>query len=203
MFTFILSTISSWIIAVISIFGYAGVLLLSLLESAGIPIPSEIIVPFSGFLVFQQKFIFWLVVLAATIGNILGSLIAWWIGKKGGRPLIERYGKYILLSKRDLDLTEKWFQRKGSLTVFIGRLIPIVRTYISFPAGIAKMPILPFVIYSFAGALIWSWLLGYIGFALGEHWREIGNWLHKFDLIIVLGIIAGIAYWIKRHLKRS
>ena len=150
--------------------GYVGVMLAMAIESAMIPLPSELILPYAGFLVSDPSQIepltgspwnFWIVVVFATIGNTLGSLVAYAIGAYGGRPFLERYGKYLLIRQHEIELADRFFQRHGNATVFIGRLLPIVRTFISFPAGVARMPIMPFVIYSTAGAFLWSALLVY------------------------------------------
>ncbi|MCX6811206.1 MAG: DedA family protein, partial [Candidatus Berkelbacteria bacterium] len=134
----ILAAISGFIIATISTLGYGGIVLLMAIESACIPLPSEVIMPFSGFLVFDGRFNLWLIALAGAVGCVVGSVIAYWVGMYGGRPLIERYGKYILISHHDLDLADRWFNKHGDVAIFFSRLLPVVRTYISFPAGIAR-----------------------------------------------------------------
>ena len=139
MITTLIDFLVQLVINIIATTGYAGVFLLMLLESCGVPAPSEAIMPFAGFLVAAHQFSFWLTVLIGALGNLAGSLLAYFICLKGGRPLVEKYGKYILISKYDLDKADVWFKKRGELTVFIGRLLPVVRTYISFPAGIAKM----------------------------------------------------------------
>ena len=156
--------------------GYAGVLLAMAIESAMIPLPSELILPYAGFLVSDTSQLeplsgaawnFWIVVVVATIGNTLGSLVAYAIGAYGGRPFLERYGKYLLIRPHEIELADAFFAHHGGATVFIGRLLPIVRTFISFPAGVARMPIGRFVVYSTAGALLWSIVLVYAGTVLG------------------------------------
>lgn len=199
----ILTTLTHWITGYISATGYFGVGFLMTLESAGIPIPSEVIMPFSGFLVFQGTLTIWGVAFIGALGNLIGSLIAYYIGLFGGRPLVEKYGKYILLSHHDLDKTDNFFQKRGNLTVFIGRILPIVRTYISFPAGIAKMKIVPFIIYTFIGALIWSYALALVGVRMGENWEAIKTVGHKFDYAIIALIIIAIVWYIHRHVKYS
>ena len=199
----ILSTLTHLITNYISTTGLFGVGLLMTLESAGIPIPSEVIMPFGGFLAAQGQFSLLAVAIFGAIGNLIGSLIAYYIGLFGGRPLVEKYGKYILLSKHDLDKTDAFFQKRGNLTVFVGRLLPIVRTYISFPAGIAKMKLTPFIIYTFVGAFIWSYALALVGVRLGENWESIKTVGHKFDYIIIALIIIAVVWYIKRHIKNS
>ena len=202
MINFILSGLASLIIKIISSTGYFGVAMLMALESAGILIPSEVIMPFSGFLVFTGEFNFWLTVLCGAAGNLLGSMAAYWIGYAGGRPLIEKYGKYILISGRDLNLADSWFKRYGQATVFFSRLLPIVRTLISFPAGIAKMNFKKFSFYTVLGSLPWSLALTYIGLALGENWQSLKIYFEKFDVVIAGLIVAGIVWWVRRHFSQ-
>jgi membrane protein DedA with SNARE-associated domain len=199
----ILGTISGFIIGVISSMGYWGIILLMAIESANIPLPSEIIMPFSGFLVAKGELNLWLVGFAGAIGCVLGSIASYYIGYYGGRPLIERYGKYILISHHDLDLVDRWFKKNGDITVFVGRLLPIIRTFISFPAGIARMNIIRFVLYSFLGSLPWSLALAYIGKKLGDNWETIRKYFHGFDWIILGLIIILIVWWVWRHLSQS
>jgi len=201
MFTLIIDILADVVIRTIDFMGYLGVFFLMLIESCGIPMPSEIIMPFSGFLVAEGKMNFWAVSFVGAFANLAGSLIAYWIGLKGGRALIEKWGKYILISKRDLDLADRWFMRFGNLTVFFGRLLPVVRTYISFPAGVAKMEIKRFSLYTFAGALPWSILFTWLGVKMGDNWEQIREKLHNFDLAIVALIIIGIAWYVWRHIK--
>jgi len=201
MFTLIIDILADVVVGTIDVLGYPGVFFLMLVESCGIPMPSEIIMPFSGFLVAVGKMNFWAVSFVGAFANLAGSLIAYWIGLKGGRALIEKWGKYILISKCDLDLADRWFMRFGNWTVFFGRLLPVVRTYISFPAGIAKMEMKRFSLYTFAGALPWSILFTWLGVKMGDNWEQIREKLHNFDLAIVVLIIIGIAWYIWRHIK--
>lgn len=199
----ILSILSHFVINTISSMGYWGIALLMGIESANIPLPSEVIMPFSGYLVFTGKFNLFYVAIAGGLGCLWGSLLSYWVGAKGGRPLIEKYGKYILMSHHDLDLTDRWFKKWGNITVFVGRLLPVVRTFISFPAGIARVNLWTFSVYTFVGSVIWSYFLGWIGLKMGENWDTLGTYFHKFDLVIGLLILAGIAWWIWRHIKHS
>ena len=201
MFTLIIDILADVVVRTIDFLGYPGVFFLMLVESCGIPMPSEIIMPFSGFLVAEGEMNFWIVSFVGAFANLAGSLIAYWIGLKGGRSLIEKYGKYVLISKHDLDLADRWFIRFGNWTVFFGRLLPVVRTYISFPAGVAKMEIKRFSLYTFAGALPWSILFTWLGVKMGDNWEQIREKLHNFDLAIVILIIIGIAWYIWRHIK--
>lgn len=203
MVTGIIDILANFVVATIGVLGYPGIFLLMLVESAGIPMPSEVIMPFSGFLVADGRMVFWFIVIAGTLGNLVGSLLAYWIGYKGGRPLIEKYGKYILISSHDLDLADKWFRKYGDLTVFFGRLLPVVRTYISFPAGIAKMDLWKFSIYTTLGALPWTALFGWLGVKMGANWDLIRAKLHNFDLSIGIIVVIFILWYIWRHLTLS
>ncbi|MGH8278248.1 MAG: DedA family protein [Gammaproteobacteria bacterium] len=189
------------IITTIARLGYGGVILLMAIESACIPLPSEMILPFAGFLVFRGELNLWLVALAGGVGCVLGSLVAYWVGAVGGRPLVEKYGRYILVSRHDLDLADRWFKRRGDITILIGRLLPVVRTFIAFPAGVARMPLVKFVVYTFIGSFIWSWLLAWVGLHLGEHWDTLGAWFHRFDKIILALVLLAFAWYVWRHLR--
>ena len=198
----VLTIIGSFIIKVISTTGYFGITALMALESACIPIPSEIIMPFSGYLVFMGRFLFWPVVIWGAIGNLLGSIACYWVGYYGGRPLIKKYGKYILISSHDLERADQWFQKYGQSTVFFSRLLPIVRTFISLPAGISRMNFTKFCFYTLVGSLPWSFALTYAGVIMGENWSTIKVYFEKFDLVIGGLVIFGIIYWIWRHLSQ-
>ena len=201
MFTLIIDILADVVVGTIDVLGYPGVFFLMLAESCGIPMPSEIIMPFSGFLVAEGKMNFWAVSFVGAFANLAGSLIAYWIGLKGGRALIEKWGKYILISKHDLDLADRWFLKFGNWTDFFGRLLPVVRTYISFPAGVAKMEIKRFSLYTFAGALPWSILFTWLGVKMGDNWEQIREKLHNFNLAIVVLIAIGIIWYVWRHIK--
>jgi membrane protein DedA with SNARE-associated domain len=187
--------------------GYVGVMLAMAIESAMIPLPSELILPLAGFMVSNpsqvepltgQVWNFWIVVVVATIGNTLGSLIAYAIGAWGGRPFLERYGRYMLIREHELEAADHFFARYGSATVFIGRLLPIVRTFISFPAGVARMNIGKFILYSTLGALLWSMLLVWAGVQLGANWVTIRDALKPFDTAIAVAVVVlflGLLWW--------
>ena len=202
----IISILSSFIVATISSMGYAGVILLMAIESACIPLPSEIIMPFSGYLVSRGQMNLWGVGLAGAVGCVLGSLVAYWVGMYGGRPMIEKYGKYILLSRHDLDLADRWFSKYGEVMVFVSRLLPAIRTFIAFPAGVARMNLTRFVIYTFAGSLPWCIGLAYVGQKLGEQWDKddtLKTWFHLFDFVIGILLVLAVTWWIWRHVKHS
>ncbi|MBI3231979.1 MAG: DedA family protein [Candidatus Doudnabacteria bacterium] len=197
----VISTLTAFITNTISTLGYPGVAVLMGIESACIPLPSEIIAPFAGFLAYQGRFTLWGIALTGGIGSMAGSFITYEIGKLGGRPIIERYGKYILISKHDLDIADKFFAKYGNLSTFIGRLLPVVRTFISLPAGISKVPLVPFLIYSFVGSVIWTYVLAYFGMKLGENWNTLRDKLHGFDTAIIIFILIGGVCWVYRHFK--
>ena len=199
----ILSTISAFIINTISTIDYWGIIFLMSLESACIPLPSEVIMPFSGFLVWQGQFNLWLVGLSGAIGCVMGSVVAYLIGFYGGRPLVLRYGKYILLHEQDLSLAERWFARYGDVTIFFSRLLPIVRTFISLPAGIAKMNFSKFLIYTFLGSFPWCLGLTYIGLKLGENWVNIERYFRGLDWVVIVIAVVLIGWWIARHIMQN
>ncbi len=197
----ILETLAGFIICVISGLGLPGIVLLMAIESACIPLPSEVIMPFSGYLVSKGEHSLLAVSLAGAFGCVAGSIPAYYLGMYGGRPLIEKYGKYLLMSHRDLDLADRWFQRHGEATVFIARLLPVVRTFIAFPAGVAKMNMARFIAYTFAGSFPWCLGLACIGVALGESWPALRGYFHKFDLVIGAALAAAAVWYVRRHLK--
>lgn len=201
MFTNLIEILSNFIIQIISATGLWGVFVLMALESACIPIPSEVIMPFSGFLVVQEKLSFWGVVFAGALGNLVGSLLAFYAGKFLGLSFLEKYGKYILISRKDLRKTHQFFEKHGEETVFFSRLLPVIRTFISLPAGVAETEIKKFSIYTFLGSFIWSMFLVFLGVRLGEYWQEILIWFHKFDLLVGIILIGAIILYIKHHLK--
>src|SRR5881398_4068260 len=200
----IIEILSAFIVATISTLGYSGIVLLMAIESACIPLPSEIIMPFSGYLIYTGRFNLWLVGVAGAFGCVLGSLVAYWVGMYGGRPLIEKYGKYLLISHHDLNLADRWFDRFGETIVFVSRLLPAIRTFIAFPAGVARMNLKKFIIYTFAGSLPWCLGLAYVGQKLGEKWNKddtLKIWFHRFDFLIGIAAVLLIVWWIWRHVK--
>jgi len=202
----IITILSGFIVATISTLGYSGIVLLMAIESACIPLPSEIIMPFSGYLVSTGELNIWGVGIAGAVGCVLGSLVAYWAGMYGGRPFIEKYGRYILLSRHDLDIADRWFSKYGEAIVFSARLLPAIRTFIAFPAGVAKMNLTRFVIYTFAGSLPWCLALAYVGQKLGEQWdkdERLKTWFHRFDFVIGIIGLALVTWWVWRHIKHS
>lgn len=198
----ILGQVASWVIWVISSLGYLGTFICMAMQTSCIPIPSEVIMPFSGFLVSIGRFNFWLAVLAGSFGSTFGSSFMYFIGKKSGYPFLSKYGKYFLISKIELESAKKWFAKYGKKTVFFSQLLPVVRTYISLPSGILKIGYLPFVIYTFLGTLIWSTLLVYLGVVFGNNWKIIEIYFKKFDLIISLILIVGLIFFVYHKAKK-
>jgi membrane protein DedA with SNARE-associated domain len=201
--SFIINLVTHFVVNIISTLGYFGVGLMMAIESACIPLPSEIIMPFAGFLVAQGRFSLLGVTLAGALGCVVGSIVAYVIGIYGGRLFIEKYGRYILVSRRDLDLADKFFNKYGSSAIFLSRLLPVVRTFISLPAGIAKMNFTKFVVYTFLGSLPWCYALAYVGKKLGDNWDTLGVYFHRFDFVIVIVILLGAAWYIRRHIKNE
>jgi membrane protein DedA with SNARE-associated domain len=177
------------------------------IESAAIPLPSEIIMPIAGWKLIEAKGrgAEWVLLAGffGAVGNTIGSWIAYYAGLWAGRPLIEKYGKYVLISHHDLDLADRFFARWGKWAVFAGRLLPVVRTFISVPAGISRVPIWEFTVYTFAGAFIWSTALAYGGYKLGENYEELRTWMRPFDIPIVIVIVLAGAWYVYRHIKRA
>ncbi len=198
----IVAELSRFVIATISAFGYAGIVLTMAIESACIPLPSEIIMPFSGYLVLTGEFSLLGVTLAGTIGNVLGSVAAYYAGVYGGRPFVERYGPYLLIRRKDLDQADRWFARYGEAAVLISRMLPMVRTFISLPAGIARMPFWRFVVFTFVGAFPWCLLLAYVGVVMGEHWGELRQYFHQIDVVIGLVLLILLVYFLRSHWPR-
>jgi membrane protein DedA with SNARE-associated domain len=194
----ILEFLARFIIAVISQSGYLGIVLLMGIESACIPLPSEVIMPFSGYLVHAGRFSLIGVAVAGAVGCNLGSFIAYSVGAWGGRPLAERYGRYVLVTRHDLEMADRWFARYGDWTVFFSRLLPVVRTFIALPAGIARMNFLRFNVYTFLGSLPWCWALAYAGMKLGERWTTLRTYFHRFDAVVGVLLVIG-AVWFLRN----
>ena len=193
----ILDNLIGFIISTISSSGYIGIFLLMIAESALIPIPSEVVMPFSGYLVSSGKFNVVYVIIAGSIGNLVGSLVAYYIGLRLGREFILKYGKYVLLRKSHLEITESYFKKYGDRSTFISRMLPAVRTYISLPAGVAKMNLKKFITYTLIGSIIWNSALTYIGIQLGQEWKNILHYSNYFDGIVVIGVIVAIVIFFR------
>jgi membrane protein DedA with SNARE-associated domain len=199
----ILATIGGFALSTISQLGYPGIFFLMMLESMVVPVPSEFVMPFTGFLVAQGNFNFTLVIVASSLGSITGSLIFYYIGKTGGHTLVEKYGKYVLVDTEDIKKTEEWFKRRGELTIFIARLVPVVRHLISLIAGIGKMNVKKFTIYTIVGATLWNGILTYLGIILGQHWNEVSQYVEQLDVGIVILLVIGCLYFAYRHIRRK
>ena len=195
-----------FISSVYSAMQWPGVVLLMAIESACIPLPSELIMPLAGWMLIKEKSLGFAYIMLAgaygALGNALGSAVAYGVGMWSGRPFLEKYGKYVLVSRHDLDLASRWFERSGSWSIFASRLLPVVRTFISLPAGIARMHFGKFLVYTFLGSFIWSVGLAYGGYLLGEHWEEVRAILRPFDPLIAAGIVALVVFYVYRHVRR-
>ena len=189
----------------IATLGYFGVLLFMALESACIPVPSEAIMPFAGAQITAPTGTFhpniWMLTLIGALGNLIGSIAAYWVGHTGGRAFLDKYGKYILIRKRDIDKSDAFFHKYGDWTVFFGRWLPIVRTFISLPAGIARMSFPKFCVFTFVGALPFCYLLAWAGTKLGQHWGQVHAWLQKADVAVTVALIVLFALWLWHHLR--
>lgn len=199
----LLHSLSALILSLISALGYTGVFILMIMESMIFPVPSELVLPFAGFLAAEGTFNIWLAILAASIGSLVGSLLSYAIGKYGGKAFVSRYGKYFLLDEHDLERTHNWFTKRGDRTIFIARFIPIVRHLISIPAGIGNMNLKRFCVYTFIGATMWNAFLIYLGYILGQNWDKVKNYTEPISiLVIILLIILGVIM-IYRHIKHK
>lgn len=204
----ILGILATFTIGVISSGGYLGIALLMAIESACIPLPSEIIMPFAGYLVSTGHFNLYLAATAGAIGCNLGSIVGYEIGKRGGRPVAERWGRYVLVGPGELDAADRFFARFGNIAVLIGRLLPVIRSFIAFPAGVARMPLIPFHIYTFIGSWPWCFGLAYLGMVLGDKWNSdprVKAAFHSADAVIAVVLVAAVAFCIwhrVRGLKR-
>lgn len=204
MIAHIIEIVGAWIVSVISAAGYPGVMFLMAIESACIPLPSEIIMPFSGYLVYTGRFSLVAVATWGAIGCNLGSIVAYEIGYFGGRPLVERYGRYIFLSHRELAIADRFFERRGTIAVLIARLLPVIRTFIALPAGIARMNRVKFHIYTFVGSWPWCFALAYVGMRLGQQWEtdpRLKMWFHRLDAVILLVVLIGVGYFVWSHIS--
>ncbi len=201
----IIAWMAGWIVAVISWGGYAGIATLMAIESACVPLPSEIIMPFAGYLVSTgQLDLFW-VATAGAVGCNIGSIPAYEVGRHGGRKAVERFGRYVFMNLDDLDKAERFFARWGSLAVLVCRMLPVVRSFIAFPAGMARMNQARFHLYTFLGSWPFCWGLAWVGMKLGERWRDdprLERWAHRLDFLVVGVIVAGIAWLILHKLKK-
>ncbi|HWQ40490.1 MAG TPA: DedA family protein [Desulfosporosinus sp.] len=198
----ILTYLGQFVIHLISSLGYAGVFFAMAIESACIPLPSEIILPFTGYMVFSGHFGFWQAVIASTLGNLFGALVAYYVGVWGGRPFLKRYGRYFFINERELAWTERLFERHGEVTVFVGRILPVVRTFISLPAGVARMNPLKMATYTVIGAFLWCTLLIFVGQKLGENWDSLKPYFHRADVVVGGAIVLVLIYVLWKRRRR-
>jgi len=199
----ILAGLTGAVVGWISSLGYWGIAAGMFLESFNIPLPSEAILPFGGYLVTAGGITFWEAVLAGTLGGTAGSLASYYLGKWGGRPLLERWGRYIGINAAKLAAAHRWFERWGEATVFFTRFMPVIRTYISLPAGIAEMNVFRFTVFTFLGSLPWSILLVYLGVKLGRNWAELSTVFHRLDVLIVGAVVLILGWWVWRARRRT
>src|SRR5579862_4478471 len=195
----IISALASWIVEIISAAGYGGVVFLMAVESACIPLPSEVIMPFAGYLVSIGQFSLIGAATAGALGCNVGSTVAYYVAARGGRPVLERWGRYVLFGRAELERTDRFFDRYGSAAVFFGRLLPVVRTFIACPAGLARMPMLKFQIYTFLGSWPWCFALAYIGYLLGARWDSDPTFrklFHEFDAVVAAVLVIGFAWFV-------
>lgn len=204
--------LTQWITKFYTVTGLFGIVLAMAIESCCIPLPSEVVMPVAGIMIAQGTILrgvnpllaIFLVALAGAIGCLIGSIVAYWIGYKGGRPFILKYGRYLLISQHDADKADAFFLRWGSATAFFSRLLPVIRTYISLPAGITKMPFIRFCIYSFLGSLPWCFALAYVGYVLGDQVnKQLGVILHSLDAVILVGLVILAVLYIWRHIRND
>lgn len=192
-----------WIRSGVESWGYLGVVLMMAIESANVPLPSEAIMPTAGLLVQKGTMNFHLAALAGAVGCVLGSIPSYFLGMYGGRPFVQKYGRYLLLREKDLDLADKWVDKYGDWAFLLCRMLPVVRTFISFPAGVLKAHFGTFCLFTFIGSLIWCYFLTWVGIKFGEHMEEFVNIWHKFDIAIVALVVAGFGWYLYRHLKHD
>ncbi len=183
--------------------GYWAVLIMMAIESANIPLPSEAIMPTAGLLVQEGKMNIHLASLAGAVGCVVGSVPSYFLGMYGGRPFLTKYGRYFLLREKDMEFADKWVTKYGDITFFICRMLPVVRTFISFPAGVLKAPLLKFLVYTFIGSLVWCYFLTWVGIKFGDNMETFRDLWHKFDLLIVLVCAGGFGWYLYRHLKHE
>jgi len=195
----IIETVTNFAIYLIENLGYWGVFIGMTLESACIPLPSEVIMPLSGFVVYRGEMSLLGITIVGAVGNLIGSWIAYFVGLKGGRPFLEKYGKYVLISPKKLDMAHEWFDKYGHEAVLISRVLPIIRTFISLPAGIAEMDLKKFSIYTFLGSLPWCFVLAYIGFMLGPKWNIIEEYFHYMDIVVVIALVILAIYLVHKY----
>ncbi len=194
--------IAEWITSFMSALGYPGLVIMMGFESMIAPVPSEVVMPFAGFLVAQGQFTFLGATLASSLGTLIGSLLGYAMGRYGGYPLVHRFGRYMLLEKEHLEATVAWFEKRGEITVFVCRFVPIVRHLISIPAGVGRMNLPRFCLFTLLGGTAWNVFLLWLGVKLGERWELVHEYSHQIDYVCLAVLLAGGAWWVRRHLLR-
>lgn len=197
----ITEAVASFATHLIGKLGYISVYLLMTMESMVLPVPSEAVMPFAGFAIAEGRFSFFMVIAMATLGSITGSVLSYLIGAYGGYPVVKKYGKYLLLDEKDLENTDRFFNRYGSITILVSRFIPVVRHLISIPAGIARMKFVPFLLFTIIGATAWNSFLAWVGFILRQNWGEVMKYSRIIDIVVVLLIVALVVAFVVRHLR--
>lgn len=208
--TLIIEFLRMWSEKIMMAMGYPGIFLIMLLECIFPPIPSEVIMPLAGFLVSQGEFNVWLVMLSGTLGSLVGALILYWLGAWADeailRSWVRRHGKWIQVNEKDIDRVEEWFGKHGQSVIFFGRMIPIIRSLISIPAGMERMPMWKFILYTVLGSILWNLLLTFGGMALGENWQKIISWLDTYQnivLIILVVLFVAFLLWLARRIYKA
>lgn len=199
----ILAYIGQLAIALMSSMGYFGTFILMVLESMVFPVPSELVMPFAGYLIAQGTFTWAGVLIASSLGSIVGSVISYYMGYYGGDKVLRKYGKYVLIEEEDLEKTERWFKKRGELTIFIARFIPVVRHIISIPAGMAKMDMKKFIVFTLLGAMIWNMFLAYLGYLLGKNWNLIRHYSEPISIAVAVILAIGFVYFVYKHILRK
>jgi membrane protein DedA with SNARE-associated domain len=197
----LLSTLTAAVIATIAVLGYGGVFILMAIESACIPLPSEVVMPFAGYLAATGRFDLQLIALAGAFGCLAGSYVAYYVGARGGRYFLERYGRWVLITPHELEIADRFFDRWGAPAIFFGRILPVIRTFIALPAGVARMRLLPFTIYTVIGSYIWCLALAFAGMKLGQHWRAVGPYFHRFETIVIVLMVIGAAFVLYNRIR--
>ena len=199
----LIEQIVRWALGIVSHFGYVGIFITMTLESAAIPIPSEVVLPFGGFLAANGEFSFWSVVFVATAANLIGSVILYYVGFWGGRPVLNKYGKFVFIHEREVVKLENWLRKYGTRVAFFSRLLPGVRTFAPFVIGMGEMKIFKFGAYTLAGSFIWNGVLTYVGFKAGANWDVLRPYFHKYDLVLAGLVVVGIVFLIYKHLNKE
>lgn len=199
----IIEKIIAWALALTMKFGYGGIFFTMMLESAAIPIPSEVVLPFGGFLASSGRLSFWAVVAVATFANLVGAIVIFYVGHSGGRALLKKYGKYVLIHPSEIEKMDQWLERYGARAAFFSRLLPGVRTFSSLVIGASKMKLRKFIVYTFAGSLVWNLPLVYIGLVTGKNWNILQPYFHKFQLVILALVVIAVVMFVLRHRRHN